>query len=202
MLNTLKHYCKKATLAFIFLALFITLNCGKRKPPLPPIEKIPQRVEISGSQRGNQIHLVWTMPARNAEKGSILHINRADIYRLTEPLSLPLSLSEEEFSAQSTLIATIPITETDFGRKQFTYTDTLSFAGQPARLRYAIRFVNASGQKAGFSNFLLIEPTSRVAEQPRELKTEVTQESVNLSWLSPETNIDGQYHRIQYIPNR
>lgn len=191
MLKLLKHYGKKATLAFIFFALFITLNCGKRKPPLPPVEKVPQRVEVSGSQQGNKIILVWTMPNRNARKGDVLHISRADIYRLAEPLNSPLTLSEEDFSAKSTLISSVPITENDFGRKKLTFTDTLSFAGQPVRLRYAIRFVNDSGQKAGFSNFLLIEPASKVAEEPRGLQIQVTQESVNLSWLAPEANIDG-----------
>jgi tRNA A37 N6-isopentenylltransferase MiaA len=93
------------------------------------------------------------MPARNASSGSIINIDRVDVYRLIEPLSAPLSLTEESFVSRSTLIASVPVSKTDFAKKQLSYSDTLEFAGQSARLRYAIRFVNDSGQKAAFSNF-------------------------------------------------
>ena len=181
----------KATLAFIVLAFFGYLSCGKRSPPLPPIERVSQRVEISGFQRGNKVNLTWTMPARNAPDGSVLNIDRADIYRLAEPLTSTLTLSEEEFASRSTLIASVPITDDDFGLKKLNFTDTLEFAGQSVRLRYAVRFVNSSGQKASFSNFLLIEPAARIAEAPTSLSGEVTENSVVLDWNAPAANVDG-----------
>ena len=191
-LSTLnKQAHKKAALAFIMFALLICLSCGKRKPPLPPIERVPQRVEISGFQRGNKVNLTWTMPARNASDSSILNIARADIYRLAEPLNSTLTLSEEEFASRSTLIATLPITEKDFGLKKISYTDTLEFAGQAVRLRYAIRFVNASGQKAAFSNFLLLEPAARIADAPTSLSANITEPAIVLDWNAPEMNVDG-----------
>ncbi len=181
----------KAPLALLAVVLLIGLSCGKRKPPLPPKERVVQRVEIAGFQRGNQVILSWTMPARNASQNSLLNINRADIYRLAEPLATPQNLSEEEFAARSTLVATLNIRDSDFGLKTLNYTDTLQFAGQPARLRYAIRFVNASGQKAAFSNFFLLEPASRVAASPTSLSALVTQEAVKLDWEPPTANVDG-----------
>lgn len=190
-LKHIKHKHKKAVLAFIFIALLISAGCGKRKPPLPPVEKVAQRVEISGFQRGNKIQLSWTMAARNAPDGNVLNISRADIYRLTEPANSSSNLSEEEFASRSTLIATIPISDADFARKQMTFTDTLNFAGQSARIRYAIRFANATGQKAGFSNFLVIEPTAKVADVPKDLTFDVTQNSIGIKWNSPTQNIDG-----------
>lgn len=178
-------------IAFTFSALLITLNCGKRKPPLPPIEKISQRVEISGVQRGNRVIISWTMPARNTSDTNILNISRADIYRLAEPMNASLTLSEEEFAASSNLIATVPISASDFGLKKLFYTDELQFSGQPARLRYAIRFVNAQGQKAAFSNFLVIEPAPKIADSPKSLNARVSEESINLNWSSPGANVDG-----------
>ncbi len=65
MLNKLilsKIWAEKAILAFMIFALLIGLSCGKRKPPLPPLERVQQRVEISGFQRGNVITLTWTLP--------------------------------------------------------------------------------------------------------------------------------------------
>lgn len=191
MLKRTKHKHKKAALAFIFFCLLISAGCGKRKPPLPPVERVAQRVEIAGFQRGNKIILSWTMAARNASDASILNISRADVYRLTEPATVNSNISEEEFASRSTLIATVPISNADFAGKQMTFSDTLNFAGQQSRIRYAIRFVNATGQKAGFSNFLTIEPTARVAENPKDLRSEVMQNSVEIRWTPPVQNVDG-----------
>ena len=183
----------KAWLAFITIALLMSLigGCGKRKPPLPPKERVSQRVEIKGVQQGNQVILSWIMPARNAGEGNTLNIDRIDVYRLIEPLTAPLSLSEEDFASRSTLIKSIPVTDEDFSFTKLTYTDALEFSGQAARLRYAIRFVNSSGQKAAFSNFLLIQPQSRIAENPTNLSGTFSQDSIELNWEKPQTNVDG-----------
>lgn len=180
----------KTALAFITIALLIFSSCGKRGAPLPPVERVQQRAAISGFQQGNVINLSWIMPARNAGAGDTLNISRVDIYRLVEPTDAPLSLSEEEFSNRSTLIASVPVTESDFAKNRLTYTDNLEFAGQPARLRYAVRFVNKSGQKAAFSNFILIEPTAKIAENPTNLDATVTPEAIVLDWNPPKTNVD------------
>jgi len=190
LLNINKRISTLIILAFTFTALFITLNCGKRKPPLPPVERVAQRAELSGIQRGNKIILSWVMPTRNLSDKSVLNINRIDIYRLSEPQNVSLTLSEEEFASNSTLIATLPVSETDFSRKNLSYIDELQFSEQLARLRYAIRFVNSSGQKAAFSNFLIIEPASKIAGEPTLLTGTVSEQSVNLSWTAPKSNVD------------
>lgn len=191
-LSTLiKREAAKAPIALLTLALLMSLSCGKRKPPQPPKERVFQRVEISGFQRGNQVILSWKMPARNAPAGSVLNISRADIYRLAEPLTSPVSMSEEDFASRSILVATMNIMDSDFGAKTITYTDSLQFAGQAARLRYAVRLVNASGQKAGFSNFFFLEPAARIAGAPTSLSATVTQQAVKLDWDAPAANVDG-----------
>jgi len=194
MLNTAflsKTHFFKATVAFMICALTIGLSCGKRKPPQPPVERVVQRTKINGTQRGSIIILVLNLPPQNAADGSVLNISRADVYRLAEPLSAALTLSEEEFASRSTLISSVPISEEDFRNNKLTFTDTLEFAGQNARLRYAVRFVNASGQKAAFSNFLLIEPTAKVAGIPVLLGGKVLEEAIELTWKSPSENVDG-----------
>jgi hypothetical protein len=189
--NNLKQKALKASAMLLTLSFALSLSCGKRKPPLPPLEKVFQRVEISGFQRGANVLLSWRMPAKNAPEKNLQNISRADIYRLAEPLNSPLAMSEEEFASRSVIIASIKITAADFGRNTITYTDKLEFAGQAARLRYAVRLANASGQKAAFSNFLLIEPTANIAANPTDLKTDVTQDSVTLSWTAPDANVNG-----------
>jgi len=187
----LKHHLSKAPIALLALVLFSGLSCGKRKPPQPPKERVSQRVELSGYQRGDQVILTWKMPAKNAGRGSLLNIDRIDIYRLAEPANSAAVLSEEEFASKITLIATLAIKDSDFGLKSLLFTDKLEFAGQAARLRYSMRFANAAGQKAAFSNFFLIEPTAKVAARPTSLSGEVSQDSISLKWTPPSDNIDG-----------
>src|SRR5450432_1505935 len=92
-LNTLvKHAINKALLTLLALVVLTGFGCGKRGAPVPPKERVLQRVEVAGFQRGNQVILSWKMPAHNAAKGDVLNISRADIYRLAEPMTAPMQL--------------------------------------------------------------------------------------------------------------
>src|SRR5882757_11357444 len=82
---------KRLAVLPVALLLFFAPGCGKRKLPLPPVERVVQKAEISAAQRGNRILLEWKMPAHKAGDKSILSIQRVDIYRLAEPLNSPLS---------------------------------------------------------------------------------------------------------------
>ncbi|HEY0384826.1 MAG TPA: hypothetical protein VGC64_02390 [Pyrinomonadaceae bacterium] len=159
---------------------------------MPPLERVPQRTELlSGAQRGNQVILSWPAPLRNAPAGNVQSIRRIDIYRLAEKPSAPLPLTEEEFAARSTLIGSVPFESISAAGETITYIDTLELAGEPTRLRYALRYVNAAGQRAAFSNFLLLEPAARIAEPPVLLDKEVSETGITLKWKPPVANIDG-----------
>jgi len=181
-------------LAFLLPAVVLVVNCGKRRPPLPPMERVQQRTELlSGIQRGNQVILSWPAPRRNAPDESVQSIRRIDVYRLAEKPRAPLGLTEEEFATRSTLIGSVTYDEIKVATDVLTYTDTLELAGEPARLRYAVRYVNASGQRAAFSNFLLLEPAARIALPPTMIATgkEVGENAITISWQPPAANIDG-----------
>lgn len=168
--------------------------CGKRRPPLPPVERIPQRTEaLSGVQRGNEIILFWPAPLRNASSGSVQSIRRVDVYRVAEKPGAPRPLTEDEFAARATLIGSVSYDEIRNAKGTLTYVDRLELAGEPARLRYAVRYVNAAGQRAAFSNFFLMEPAARVAKPPTLLKTgnEYSETANTLTWDPPATNVDG-----------
>ena len=170
-----------------------SLGCGKRRPPLPPIERVQQRTELlSGAQQGNEVILSWPSPRRNAPDSSVQSIRRIDVYRLAEKPGAPLALTEEEFAARSTLVGSVTYEQIQTAGDTLTYRDALELAGQPTRLRYAIRYVNASGQRAAFSNFLSIEPAARIAQPPTLLSpAKVAEDAITLSWQPPAANIDG-----------
>ena len=176
----------------IVVASFAFAGCGKRRAPSPPVERVQQRTEsLSGAQQGNQVILSWPAPRRNAPDSSVQSIRRIDVYRLAEKPGTPLGLTEEEFAARSTLIGSVTYEQIQNAGENLTYTDTLELAGQPTRLRYAVRYVNASGQRAVFSNFLSIEPAVKIAQPPVLQDSKVTEDAITLSWQPPATNIDG-----------
>lgn len=179
---------------FLLLTFLIVLGvsaCGKRRPPLPPVENVPQRTELlSGVQRGNQVILSWPAPRRNASAGSVQSIRRIDIYRVAESTDDPLPLTEEEFSTRATLIGSVPYSSIERATENLTFEDTLTLT-EPVRLRYALRYVNATGQRASFSNFLLIEPATRVSQPPVLLAVANESESaVKIRWQTPPANVD------------
>lgn len=184
---------RRTAMVFLLLALvsFGGTSCGKRKPPLPPEPKVFQRAEIAGFQRGNRIVISWKMPEKNAPVNDVRHIRTVDVYRLAERLTSPPNISEEQFAARSVLIGSVPVDDDDFASKSVSYTDTLQLAGQPSRLLYAVRFVNKSGQKAPFSNIIVIEPEAKVAAAPTSLAGSVTQDAIELTWTAPAANADG-----------
>jgi len=167
-------------------------GCGKRRPPLPPVERVQQRTELlSGAQQGNEVILSWPAPRRNAPDSSVQSIRRIDVYRLAEKPGAPLALTEDEFSARATLVGSVTFEQIQTAGDVITYRDALELAGQPTRLRYAIRYVNASGQRAAFSNFLSIEPAARIAKAPAlSGEVKVLEDSITLTWQAPAANID------------
>jgi hypothetical protein len=166
-------------------------GCGKRRPPQPPVERVPQRTELlSGVQRGNQVILNWPAPRRNASDESVQSIRRVDVYRLAEAVDDPLPLTEEEFSARANLIGSVTPEQIAEAAETLAYTDELSLS-EPVRLRYAVRYVNAAGQRASFSNFLLIEPAASVSQPPNVGRApEVGENAVIVRWEAPEANVD------------
>jgi hypothetical protein len=180
-------------LTFAFCLLPFAFACGKRRPPLAPVERVPQRTEaLSGAQRGNRVFLEWPAPQRNAPDTSVQSIRRIDVYRLAERPDAPLPLTEEQFSTRATLIGSVTYeTIRNAPGGVINYVDTLELAGEPTRLRYALRYVNAAGQRAGFSNFLLIEPAARIAQPPTLTgPAEVSETAITIRWQPPTANID------------
>jgi len=191
-----RKFCKENQKALLLccaaICLVVASGCGKRRPPLPPVERVLQRTELlSGAQQGNEVILSWPAPQRNAPDSSVQSIRRIDVYRLAEKPGAPLALTEDEFSARATLVGSVTYEQIRTAGDIITYRDALELAGQPTRLRYAIRFVNATGQRAAFSNFLSIEPAARIAQAPA-LSTQVklAADSITIAWQPPAANID------------
>src|SRR5215208_6701087 len=189
----MNRFSKASCLCVFVVGLVLFAGCGKRRPPLPPVERVQQRTEfLSGAQQGNEVILSWPAPQRNAPDSSVQSIRRIDVYRLAEKPGAPLALTEEEFAARATLVGSVTFEQIQTAGDTLTYRDALELAGQPTRLRYALRYVNASGQRAAFSNFLTIEPAARIAQPPTlSSPAKVAEDAITLTWQPPAANIDG-----------
>lgn len=187
-----KSAVRHLMLLLALCAFSMAETCGKRSPPLPPVERVPQRTqELSGVQRGNEVTLIWPAPLRNAPEGSVQSIRRVDVYRVAEKLNARLSMTEDEFEARATLIGSVPFEEIKKGGVTITYIDRLELASDPARLRYAIRYVNSAGQRAAFSNFFLMTPAFKVAAPPTITNSEKQETANIIIWDAPASNMDG-----------
>lgn len=188
----MNRFSKASCLCVFVVCLVAICGCGKRRPPLPPVERVQQRTEfLSGAQQGNEVILSWPAPQRNAPDSSVQSIRRIDVYRLAEKPGAPLALTEDEFSARATLIGSVTYEQIQTAGDTLTYRDALELAGQPTRLRYALRYVNASGQRASFSNFLSIEPAARIAQAPKLTpEAKIAEDAITISWQPPAANID------------
>ncbi|MCA1593707.1 MAG: hypothetical protein LC754_13870 [Acidobacteria bacterium] len=135
--------------------------------------------------------LNWPAPARNAPDKNVQSIRRVDVFRLAEGVNDPLPLTEEEFSARATLIGSLPFETIQRAGDSLNYVDELALT-EPVRLRYAVRYVNAAGQRASFSNFLLIEPAASISQQPvLNANPEVSDNAITIRWQAPIENVDG-----------
>jgi len=133
---------------------------------------------------------MWPAPPRNANDDSVQSIRRVDVYRVAEKSNAPLPLTEDQFGARATLIGSVTYDEIKKAGPTLTYVDQLDMGGEPSRLRYAIRYVNAAGQRAAFSNFFLMEPAARVAAAPAITGRELSETANTIKWEAPSKNID------------
>ena len=99
-------------------------------------------------------------------------------------------MTEEEFATRATLVGSVTYDEIKKAGANLTYTDALEFT-EPARLRYAVRYVNAAGERAAFSNFFLMEPAAKVAAPPVITGKEYSETANTIMWEAPKANIDG-----------
>src|SRR5437867_988154 len=72
-------------LAVAAAAFVLVLACGKKAPPLPPIQIVPEDASsLSVLQMGDTMLFSFIPPSLNTDKKTPLEISRIEIYRMKE----------------------------------------------------------------------------------------------------------------------
>ncbi len=177
--------------AFCLLpSAFFLSACGKVGDPLPPIPRAPVVIgEPTATQQGNRIILNFplTRTARSTP------VERIDIYRLIEPVNASSGLTEEDFSARSTVIHSILGDQLPASSATITYTDPLDLKSAPPnmRYRYAVRIVNPAGRAGDFSQYALLPLLVEIAQSPSKLNTQLSERQIDITWTPPTANENG-----------
>jgi hypothetical protein len=181
-----------AILALSFLLL--SSSCAKTGDPHPPFVRIPKpAVDLDVRQYGTTAVLTFSAPAVNTDGTAVKTLDRVEVFRLevarAEP---PADPPEEEFLRRAQRI--LDLAAADLARYQRGGTVVVEDALEPAApaalprnaFRYAVRFVNKSGQTVGLGNRAYLAPVA-VAPPPSALSFELAQEYVRLRW-TPSTS--------------
>ncbi len=165
-------------------------GCGKIGDPLPPIPRAPLMVnELKVVQQGSR--LILSFPISRPPRSE--RLQRIDIFRLIEPESAPLGLTQEAFGERASVIATIPGEQVPAGSSTITRPDLLELTQQAKglRYRYAVRLYNKDGRAADFSNYAMITPLIELAAAPTGLATQLTPTEIAITWTPPVANENG-----------
>lgn len=65
------------------LAALITVGCGKKGPPLPPLVRLPAPPDVQANRRGSTVEVAVVVPSANADGSRPANISRVDVYAIT-----------------------------------------------------------------------------------------------------------------------
>ncbi len=153
-------------------ALLLATGCGYVGDTLPPLLRIPQRVDdLAAEQRGSVILVQFTVPALTTE-GALLR----------EPPTLdlragpgPAPWDQEAWAAQAQRLGPGPV---EGGRARYQLP-AAQWAGQ--EIVFGVRVIGANGRDAGWSNFATVAVVPPL-DAPRELRAESVPAGLRLVW--------------------
>jgi hypothetical protein len=84
----------------------LTVACGKKGPPLPPLVRLPAApVNITADRRGDTVDITFTVPDTNTDRSKPANIERVDVYAITAPPSV----TDEQLLKRGTKIGSVAV---------------------------------------------------------------------------------------------
>ncbi|MGA8309667.1 MAG: hypothetical protein WB755_06535 [Terriglobales bacterium] len=173
------------------LGCAVLVACGAPGVPIPPTLELARPVsDLHAARKGDNVYLVWSVPARTTDRQTVRHPGPTRICR-----SLKIELRDcakpvAEIAASRFPLPRIETVKgTTAAKVQASYTDTLPRELQKedptADLTYAISALNESGRSAGLSNLVKV-PSAPTLPPPEHFNAQVESDGVLLSWDCPQ----------------
>lgn len=173
------------------LGCAVLVACGAPGVPIPPTLELARPVsDLHAARKGDNVYLVWTVPARTTDRQRVRHPGPTRICR-----SLKIELRDCEKPVAEIPASRFPLPGNDTGKGtaaakvQANYTDVLPRELQKedptAELTYAISALNESGRSAGLSNLVKV-PSAPTLPPPERFSAQVENDGVLLSWDCPQ----------------
>jgi predicted small lipoprotein YifL len=187
---------KRISLFFIPLFLVIFFDfCGKKGPLLPPVKKIPQKIEVFElRQRGDKVVLEWENPVAYIDGHPLSGIVQVEILIAREGEEFS---GWKDFEKRAALIKTINTEEfsklqiqKEDGSVRFIYSHELSMEDlTQKKLTFGIRVREKKKNRYGFSDLSSLEPKT-LSLPPQGVNLTVFRDRIEIRWDPPEKNID------------
>jgi len=98
--------------AVISLVLVVTVACGMKGPPRPPVSIVPSQIDLPEISRvTDRVYLTFQVPASDSDGDSPGDIERVEVYGVTTQPTLdrPAEEFSDDWLDAATLVATIPV---------------------------------------------------------------------------------------------
>jgi hypothetical protein len=181
-------------------AILLSMACGKKGPPMPPLRRGPDRMaSVSARQEGKGVVLTGLLPQHSQDGGPLAPIVEVRIWRLDRGGLTGLSGGQaktaernavRQFTKDAKRIATVEgeaLRKALSGRR-FAFLDPDPLGGEIPQagkdLTYALTAVDIEKRSSTVSNFAalrLLPPPM----PPANLQAEVSEKAIRLFWEPP-----------------
>lgn len=193
-----------AVLCATLMAAAMAGGCASPGEPFERKAPVPTAIsDLAAEQHGNSVVLTFNMPKQSVEKRPLREPPEVEIYRAfaPPPASGAPNVMPPSPRPTPTLCATIPAAELDqYGERGYVrYADALraeDFAHRTGWVaEYTVRTRTSDRKESADSNFvdLVVYPAPDAID---DLKAEVTQSGVVLSWTQPQKTVAGTTPQI------
>ena len=83
-------FARRGALLVFLIATILSLGCGKKGPPLPPLVRVPEPLsELKIRRLGDEVYIGFTLPTANLDGTAPADLVRVDVYAMTTQPMLP-----------------------------------------------------------------------------------------------------------------
>lgn len=191
----------KRSLPSFLLAIGVTVlgSCGKKGPLQPPLIRIPQPVaDFVLTQRGERFILSWKNPTAYIDGHPLGEVAEIEVWLMVREPGQGMSerVSLDEFEERATLVERIPREKFPFLRAGGEVLEGLSFVFSPEKeegdgriYTFGLKAKDVSRRSSAFSELLSIKKEV-LPSPPQEVRAQVFEDHVELTWEAPLHNTD------------